>query len=354
VSLPKLDRFKAVLWGLACGDALGAPTEFMGLETIRHRYGESGIKDIRQTSGQFTDDTQMTVALAEGLLDTYEQVEGSGPEDAVATLMAEPPLVMPYVAKRFVEWAFGPKNNRAPGTTCMGGCRALRAGKPWTQSGIMSSRGCGSAMRASPVGLVYKDPDQLAVIARASSIVTHGHQAALDAAHAAAFAVRALLEGTQPEELVGLVIDVCAKDERFYELLGRVARAVEATVDGEVASSQVMTFKHTCYDHDAGAHVDIGLGESWVGDEAVASALYCFLLAYERGEGYVEAVRYGANTAGDSDSIACIAGSFAGAYWGLGGDKGVPQEWIDHVEDRDELELLAQRLYNLADTFGYV
>jgi len=334
-----LDKFKATIWGLAIGDTLGYQVEFSSLREIKRRHGEAGVQSF-PAGATFSDDTQMSVALAEGLLDAHAFAlsisEGKDNEvrrASLATLVCIPEQVMPYVAKQFTKWAFGPKNTRAPGTTCMGGCRNLRDGKPWTQSGIMHSKGCGSAMRASPVGLVYSDPKVVNEMARASSVITHGHQAALDAAHAAALGVRLLLDGVKPMEMIGEVFKQCAQDERFLYLLSSVLPLVGATDRGEITPEKVQTRDH--------------LGESWAGDEAVASALYCFLLAHKRGEGYVETVRYGANTCGDSDSISAIAGSLAGARWGIGGERGIPLSWIEHVEDRDELELLAQRLYNL-------
>ena len=57
------------------------------------------------------------------------------------------------------------------------------------------------------------------------------------------------------------------------------------------------------------------IGEGWIGEEAVALALYC-ILRYP--DSYVDCVRRGANTDGDSDSIACIAGGIMGARLGLG------------------------------------
>jgi len=327
-------KFKAVLLGLACGDALGAPTEFKSIGAIQDKYGPQGIQSIIQTSGRFTDDTQMTVALAEGLLDAHASVDGM-PHHDVVLAMGSSDHTMPFVAKQYVRWAFGPKNNRAPGNTCMSGCSALKHGADWKNSGVKSSKGCGSAMRSSPVGLVYSDLKTLGRIARDSSVITHGHQAALDSAHAAALIVRLLIDGADPEDLLDAVRPV-VEDENFLLLLDRVAPFVVETIAGEVEPTQVQTFQD-----------GFGLGESWVGDEAVASALYCFLLAVERKEGYVETVRYGANTKGDSDSIAAIAGSFAGAFWGLGGEKGIPQDWIDHVEDGAELEDLGDRLYAL-------
>jgi ADP-ribosylglycohydrolase len=337
---PMINKFKAVLLGLACGDALGAPTEFSHVASIRKRFGKAGIQDLSQTDGKFTDDTQMSVALAKGLLDAeihrgQERADAVTLKQPVCTAdMNDTHFVMPHVAKRFVEWSISPDNNRAPGGTCMSGCGALKRGAHWLQSGVKNSKGCGSAMRASPVGLVYRDPRVLDEMARASSVVTHGHQAALDAAHAAALGVRLLLDGVEPEEVLAQCFKECVFDENFAMLMSKVLGKVGETMRGETTPEKVQT-------HEG------GLGESWVGDEAVASAFYCFLLAHARGEGFVETVRYGANTDGDSDSIACIAGSFAGALWGLGGDKGVPQEWVDLVEDGAKLTVLAERLYVL-------
>ena len=331
----QLDRFQATILGLACGDALGAPTEFKHMASIRRLFGPNGIQDLTQTrGGRYTDDTQMAEALALGLLDARAdcndaELDGAGP-------LVDTDYVMPFVAKRFVEWSVAPYNNRAPGGTCLAGCGALRAGKPWTESGVMGSKGCGSVMRSAPVGLVYRG-DELGLIARASSIVTHGHPAALDAAHLGALVVRLLLDGAEPSSLVAHLTPHVT-DKNMGRLLAAVEPAVQATLDARFLPEVVQTHR------GAGK---LSLGESWVGDEALASALYCFLLAVARGEGYVETVRYGANTDGDSDSIACIAGQFAGAFWGLGGDKGLPERWAALVERTDELRQLGTDLYEL-------
>ncbi len=326
--IDQIDRFKATLLGLACGDALGKPTEFIRMGEIRSRFGPKGITDIEQTSGQYTDDTQMTIALAEGILDARDKHPSDRLRDADC---GSPKWVMPHVAKRFVEWAFSSDNNRAPGTTCMAGCRALRKGADWKEAGVRDSKGCGSAMRSSPVGMVYDVHHTIEEMARASSIVTHGHQAAQDAAHVAALGVHLLLEGVAPEQAMAICWKQCCHDERITLLMSQVVELVGKTIDGEIEPHEVMTNEH--------------LGESWTGDEAVASAWYCFLLAYKRSEGYVETARYGANTVGDSDSIAAIAGSFAGAFWGIGGDRGIPESWIERVENNEGLILLAERLY---------
>ena len=83
---------------------------------------------------------------------------------------------------------------------------------------------------------------------------------------------------------------------------------------------------------------EAGLGEAWVAEEAVVCALYCV----ERGATFEEVVVLGANTDGDSDSIAAIAGSIAGAR----GLSTIPQTWVRRIEDSVKLLELADDLFS--------
>lgn len=80
------------------------------------------------------------------------------------------------------------------------------------------------------------------------------------------------------------------------------------------------------------------LGEGWIGEEAVAFALYCFL---KYPDDYKKVVLRGANTDGDSDSISCIAGSISGAFLGI---KSIPQKWVKNIEKTKYLNDLSVRL----------
>jgi ADP-ribosylglycohydrolase len=65
------ERIRGSLLGGAVGDALGAPIEFDSLETIRERFGPGGVVELKPAYGRrgaITDDTQMTLFTAEGLL----------------------------------------------------------------------------------------------------------------------------------------------------------------------------------------------------------------------------------------------------------------------------------------------
>ncbi|PJF38425.1 MAG: hypothetical protein CUN54_10890, partial [Phototrophicales bacterium] len=71
------------------------------------------------------------------------------------------------------------------------------------------------------------------------------------------------------------------------------------------------------------------IGQGWVGEEAVALALYC-VLKYP--DDYLACIRRGANTNGDSDSIASIAGGISGAKLGL---NAIPEDWRTRCENAE-------------------
>jgi hypothetical protein len=94
--------------------------------------------------------------------------------------------------------------------------------------------------------------------------------------------------------------------------------------------------------HQEAEDVCLLLGGAWIGEEAVASGLWCVLRA---GGDFRNAVLRGANSSGDSDSIACIAGSIAGAMVGF---EGIPAEWSRAVEHGARLDALAHALHEAA------
>lgn len=316
------DQFTGCILGLAAGDALGYPAEFRTREQILREIGPEGItgyishKDPRfsrpfivgpdHPPGTFTDDTQMSLAVAKGLLEA-----GGGDLDAA----------MDAIGRRFVAWARSEDNDRSPGETCMTGCRNLGRGVPWRQAGVPGSKGCGSAMRVAPVGLYYhRDRERLVEVARATSLPTHGHPAAVEGAAAAALMVAVALDGGDGEAMLEAIRRACGgRSEDFDECLEKLPRLVSEPP--ELALSEA------------------GLGEGWVAEEAVASALYCVL---RHPDDLRAAVLEAVNTDGDSDSIAAICGSVMGARLGL---DAIPPPWVRDVESRDALLALARRLY---------
>ena len=189
-------KAEGIIYGLAIGDALGYPTEFMSLPGIKSKYGPEGIEDLPE-SALFSDDTQMAIAITEALIE-------AGHRDVEA--------LMESVKKHFITWLHSPENNRAPGRTCLQGVRNLESGLHWTESGIARSKGCGSAMRAATIGYYYQDDsEKLKEVAHATGICTHGHPTADAACIATAYLVKLILDGERPENLVSQSAGICRR-----------------------------------------------------------------------------------------------------------------------------------------------
>ena len=317
-------RFTGSIVGLAIGDALGHPTELLSMRAIHERYGARGVTGFEPSgvhpAGTFTDDTQMTIGVARALVRT-------GGSDLEHT--------MNVLADELVAWAGSAANDRAPGRTCLRGCRALRDGVQWRQAGVTDSKGCGAAMRAAPIGLFFHDDlDRLVLYAAAQSALTHLHPTAIASSVAAAAAVAHVLA----HGLLGLVEAARAATERVTRAL-----LVEVGCLPELAASignaeMLAALDRTCAAlHSEAEDVCTLLGGAWVGEEAVAAALWCVL----RSQRFDDAVLRGANSSGDSDSIACIAGSIYGAHLGL---EALPEAWRGGVEQPALLVGLADAL----------
>ena len=218
--------------------------------------------------------------------------------------------------------------------------RGSERGAPWRQAGVADSKGCGAAMRAAPVGLFFADDvDALVRVAAAQSALTHRHPTGIASGVAAAAPVAHVLrEGT----LDGIVAFTRSCVERVDAALlvevGCVPSLAEAIGAGEMlAALDELEQRKDTEDEDVCAL----LGGAWIGEEAVATALWCALRA--KGS-FRDAVLRGANSSGDSDSIACIAGSIAGA---LGGVDGIDPAWVAGVEKTAMLDALARSLHRV-------
>jgi ADP-ribosylglycohydrolase len=302
------DAARAVILGAALGDALGWPVEFLERSHIRAKYGRAGIT-APPDPALYTDDTQMSAAIAEALIEAGE---------------ADLDALMDAIARRFIAWKNDPVTpTRAPGTTSIRGVNALEHGAPWREAGVKGSKGCGSCMRVSPIGYFFQhDESKLKNVARAQGWMTHRHPAADAACIAAAYLVKLALDGVPCTEYPGLVLTAAAGlSNEFDAAIGRVTEALHWT-DDEAALN----------------HIGPTRGGGWIAEEAVAMALYCVLT---RPDDFAAAVALGANISGDSDTVASIAGGIVAARLG---PAAIPEDWIARLENRDGLEGLAERL----------
>jgi ADP-ribosyl-[dinitrogen reductase] hydrolase len=188
-------RYSGCLLGGAVGDALGRPVEFLSFDEIRKQYGQEGIKDFAGTCGDvgaITDDTQMTLFTAEGLLLALRKARQTGtslnPEKSVYRAylrwLSTQGTTVPGVADE--GWLLSiPElhHRRGPGSTCLSALESGRMGM--IDRPVNASKGCGGVMMMAPVGLfcaaLHNAGDATMTAGRAFEIgcdcaaITHGH-----------------------------------------------------------------------------------------------------------------------------------------------------------------------------------
>lgn len=327
------------LFGLAYGDALGKPTEFLSVERIGQAYGPDGPADLPEPA-LVTDDTQMALAVGRALLETLGPDAAGVPGPLTADRLA------PALARHFVDWARSPENNRAPGRTCLDACAGLARGEAWVDATVSGSKGCGANMRVTPVGLVPGlSPSTRAGAAQLQAAMTHGHPTGLAASDLTAYATFWLNTGMDPKDLVPALRDRCrTQRENYHEAwLAQLwtrshATCAEAFIarGWDECSAALDRLDQALEVPDRESDPCIATGDGWVAEEALATALHCFLLYPDEP---VRALRRAAVTRGDSDSIAALAGAFAGARHGLAA---FPDSWRDRIEYGGQLAALAE------------
>ena len=164
------NTIKGALYGVAVGDALGAPLEFMSAEQIANRYGEVtdmiGGGWLRVKPGEITDDTQMTLAVAEGIVEA--------PENPIEA-----------IGERFIAWAHsGPKDiggtcSRSIYGAAVGGAtrptedKWFKASRATAKANGRRSGGNGALMRTVYPGLYYQS--RLIAVETAAAIAQMTH-----------------------------------------------------------------------------------------------------------------------------------------------------------------------------------
>ena len=307
--------YRGCLFGLAIGDALGAPVEFLRLPQIKARYGETGITDFDSWSGfkpgSYTDDTQMSLATAQGCIKAYNNQKAGKPFDPVAE-----------VYRCYLEWYASqgdPQQRRGPGGTCLS---ALASGKMGTlEEKINDSKGCGGVMRTAPAGFAF--PADAAFRRGAEfAAITHGHPSGYLSAGFLSEMIAHIIERTTLEEAIERSIGTLTTYDGHEETLSFVQRALTLSAGKDPVEDSITA-----------------IGEGWVGEEALAIALYCSLkFPNDWKSGTLAAI----NHSGDSDSTGSITGAILGTLLGV---DAIPNKWVRAVENAAKLKKIVEELF---------
>lgn len=342
------DRIRGSLIGGAIGDALGYPVEFIySFGEIQKRYGERGITrlDTRQhwledeeQAGKavVSDDTQMTLFTANGLLNAKKQG-----------------ISLKYgICRAYIEWYLtqigkkSPKyrdcwisdvpelnHRRAPGNTCMSSLDDIYRDK----DPMNNSKGCGGVMRIAPIPLYAAAQERMSIeeadlLAGESAEITHQHPLGYISAALMSHVIYRLARD----------IDLTRESMKRYimegvDMLRKHYDAYHNDVErmAELAERAIFLLDNGKTDLENIGH----LGEGWTGEEALAIALYCALKHFDSFE---DAMIASVNHGGDSDSTGAVTGNILGAAIGY---EAIPQFYKDDLEMHDLILHMADDLY---------
>ena len=297
-------QFRGCLLGGAVGDALGAPVEFLSMPEIMSRFGQNGIREFESAYGRvgaITDDTQMTLFTAEGVLRAAVRFENKG--------ICHIPSVVHHSYLRWLKtqgetptsqtipvgWLVGLHSIwscHAPGLTCLSSLRGARQLGDIAQN---ESKGCGGVMRVAPIGLVTVKDEAFELGSQVAAL-THGHPSGSLSAGFLACLIRRIVEGASLIDAIIATKKVLTANQNHEEVLAAV----------EVA-------EHYAASRDLNALRDGRLGDGWIAEEALSIAVYCALLS----RNFEDAVIRTVNHSGDSDSMGAITGNICGTFYGV-------------------------------------
>jgi len=300
------NTIKGALYGVAVGDALGAPLEFMSAEQIANRYGEVtemiGGGWLNVEPGEITDDTQMTLAVAE-------------------VIAEEPENPIEAIGERFIAWArSGPKDI---GGTCSrsiyGAAREgvkrpteaawFNASKDTAKANGRRSGGNGALMRTVYPGLYYQGRLMAVETAAAIAQMTHWDEESNEAC------------------------------EIYTDMIYLITEAVNKHGD---AADKAQIVKETLHGTRYEIYPDAKETEELNPTGYVVDSMKCAMAAaFWNVESFERAVIDAANMGGDADTIAAITGGIAGAYYGY---EAIPKRWIETLdpETRAQLDILTE------------
>lgn len=340
---PLLDKIQGCLLGGAAGDALGYAIEFDSENRIFQEYGPEGITAYALTEGKalISDDTQMTLFTANGLLHGYTHCMEKGIGHPLTSVhhayrgwlrTQKGPFVPTedleekgYCWLSDVPELFAP---RAPGNTCLS---ALYGQTGTIEQPCNNSKGCGGVMRVAPAALIQgTDRNFFQIDREAADIaaITHGHPLGYISASALCHIISRLVSPETTGDLKMYVMEAAAAIQAIFpgtdsaEMSDLLLKAMLLSENGKPDLENI---------HQ--------LGEGWVGDEALAIAVYCSLRHKDDfSSGIIAAV----NHRGDSDSTGAITGNILGALHGLGA---IDRKWKQNLELSDVILEIGEDLF---------
>ena len=306
------DKIRALLFGVAVGDALGVPVEFRSRKTVRKNpvTEMTGYGSYNQPPGTFSDDSSLTFCLAEVLTDGFD---------------------LSKLADTFLKWR--DKNYWTPlGDTFDIGISTSRALSRLAQGISPLSSGCieegangnGSLMRIAPLVFYIKDKtvSERFEIARQVSAITHAH-------------IRSVIACFYYLEFALQLLNGKDKFEIYEDLKSQVTEYLNSiSIDPEEIDLFSRLLKGNIFELSE----DEISGSGYVVHTLEAS-VWCLLTTNNFRDAVLKAVNLGE----DTDTTGAVTGALAGLLYGV---EAIPAEWKTQIARHDDIEDLAKRFGN--------
>lgn len=323
------DRFLGAWVGGGLGDAMGAgvegylPDDFVqafGKEVIDGYVEPFASRNEGFQRGQFTDDTETKVAIAQTLIGQQN---------------FDPHQIAKSLGRLVGEIDMRQRIDTGYGINTLNVGRALNVGVDWRLSGRPGTSS-GSAMRAAVIGMVniYR-PDLILEQAKVQSRITHVQTSAQASSIAVALAVQRVLMMTE-EEKRSLIADPSSKEEFVRHIALDIAKVDIDFSDKLEELIPLLNGNRDALTSKFGRGGAIGV---------VALALYYFL---KTPDSFETTILGSINHGGDTDTIASISGTLSGAFNGLAAVKSYQAEKAIPLLGHEILEETAAGLYELS------
>lgn len=287
-----MSRVYDAIMGLVVGDALGVPVEFQKRDSY-HVTDMIGYGSHCQPPGTWSDDSSMTLA-------TMHWLAFRRKANDLHSLM-----------NRFAAWLRTGQFTPLGRVFDVGGTTSAAINRWFWGADVEScggsdirDNGNGALMRILPLAFVDCD-DQLI---DGVSGLTHAHWISKTACRIYVHIARSLLAGERLEDVLDDVVPETTGGE--FDKIGRLP---------EMNRDEIKS---------GGYVVD-----------TLEAALWCVL----HSDSYRECVLLAVNLGGDTDTVAAVAGGLAGIIYGSGGEKGIPEEWIDKIAKKDWIKSLCEK-----------
>lgn len=281
---------ESAMFGVIVGDALGVPFEFQRRDSFKVE-DMVGFGTHHQPAGTWSDDSSMTLAT----LESFIECDYFDYEDLM---------------DRFSSWLC--QGEYCPYGQCFDvGCTTVTAigrykegESPLTCGGKgFQDNGNGSLMRILPIAFVEHTIDDIFNLSR----ITHGHKIALMCCRLYIQFAENLMKGMEKKQAIEN-LTYCVEECKNIP---------------EIASFSRERIRSTGYVVDT-----------------LEAAVWCFMNT----ENYRDCVITAVELGDDTDTIAAVAGGIAGIYYGIGGEKGIPKEWITQLARKEWMEEMIQRI----------